>query len=406
MLPLILLALHTALAAPREPDAFAIRNVRVFDGDRVLPAATVLVRGGRIAQVSTAPVRLAGVSEIDGSGHTLLPGLIDAHIHTAGDRQALVDAARYGVTTVVEMLAAPTHLRALRQGIAGAPGLEADLFSAGGAATVPGGHGQFSDIYPALARPEEAENFVAARIAEGSQFIKIIVERGFPDRPLPTLDWPTVRAVIAAAHRHDVLAVAHATRTEDVRETVEAGIDGLAHVWMGGVDDALLKRLLERRVFVVTTLAFSEAMIDAAGSDAILKDPFLSPGLSDRARQRLVPTRAGRIGVPREHFLETVRRLHAAGVRMVAGTDAANPGTAHGASLHRELELLLRAGLTPVEALRAATSAPVAALKLPNRGRIVPDAPADLVLVNGDPTQDIVASRRIAGVWKDGTRVR
>jgi len=405
MLPLILVALHTPVAAQKEPDVFAIRNVRVFDGDRVLPTATVLVRGGRIAQVSTAPLRLAGVSEIDGSGHTLLPGLIDAHVHTLGDRQALIDAARYGVTTVVEMLAAPANVRVLRQRIAAAPGFEADFFSAGGAATAPGGHAQFSDAYPALARPEDAENFVAARIAEGSQFIKIIVERGFPDRPLPTLNWPTVHAVIAAAHQHDVLAVAHATRTEDVRETVESGIDGLAHIWMGGVDDALLRRLLERRVFVVSTLVFAEAMIDAAGSDAILNDPVLSPGLSDHARQRLVPTRAGRMGMPIEHFLETVRRLHAAGVRVVAGTDAENPGTAHGVSLHRELELLVRAGLTPVEALRAATSAPVAALKLPDRGRIMPNAPADLVLVNGDPTQDIVASRRIAGVWKDGRRV-
>lgn len=95
--------------------------------------------------------------------------------------------------------------------------------------------------------------------------------------------------------------------------------------------------------------------------------------------------------MPKEHFFETIRRLHAAGVRMVAGTDAANPGTAHGASLHPELELLVRAGLTPVEALRAATSAPVAALKLPDRGRIAPNAPADLVLVNGDPTQDIAS---------------
>jgi imidazolonepropionase-like amidohydrolase len=405
ILPLILVALHTPLVAQTDPDAFAIRNVRVFDGDRVLPTATVVVRRGRIAQISIPPARLSGVTEIDGSGHTLLPGLIDAHVHTAGDREALIDAARYGVTTVVEMLAAPANLRTLRQRIVAAPGIEADLFSAGGAATVPGGHGQFSDAYPALARPEDAESFVTARIGEGSDFIKIIVERGFPDRPLPTLDGPTVQAVIAAAHRHDVLAVAHATRAEDVRQAVEAGIDGLAHVRMGGVDDALLGRILERRVFVVSTLAFAEAMIDAAGIDAILKDPALSARLSDRARQRLVPTRAGRIGMPREHFFETVRRLHAAGVRMVAGTDAANPGTAHGASLHRELELLVRAGLTPVEALRAATSAPVAALKLPDRGRIVPDAPADLVLVSGDPTQDIVASRRIAAVWKGGRRV-
>lgn len=153
MSALILLALHTPLTAQKAPDAFAIRNVRVFDGDRVLPAATVMVRGGRIAQVSTVPVRVAGIPEIDGSGHTLLPGLIDAHVHTAGDRQALIDAARYGVTTVVEILAAPANMRALRQRITAAPGLEAHLFCAGGAATAPGGHAQFSGRLPCPRAP-------------------------------------------------------------------------------------------------------------------------------------------------------------------------------------------------------------------------------------------------------------
>ncbi len=98
------------VVAQTDPDAFAVRNVRVFDGDRVLPTATVVVRGGRIAQVSIAPVRRSGVTAIDGSGHTLLPGLIDAHVHTSGDREALIDAA---------------------------PGIEADLFSVPGAVQIP-----------------------------------------------------------------------------------------------------------------------------------------------------------------------------------------------------------------------------------------------------------------------------
>jgi imidazolonepropionase-like amidohydrolase len=100
--------------------------------------------------------------------------------------------------------------------------------------------------------------------------------------------------------------------------------------------------------------------------------------------------------------LGSVARLHAAGVPILAGTDAPNPGTAHGPSLHGELELLVRAGLTPVEALRAATSTPARVFRLGDRGRIAPGMRADLVLVDGDPTSDVTATRRITRIWKNG----
>ena len=101
----------------------------------------------------------------------------------------------------------------------------------------------------------------------------------------------------------------------------------------------------------------------------------------------------------------TVRQLRAAHVPILAGTDAGNPGTAHGAALHRELELLVNAGLTPIEALAAATSVPAKIFRLGDRGRIAPGLRADLVLVNGDPTSDILATRDIAGIWKQGVAV-
>jgi hypothetical protein len=87
---------------------------------------------------------------------------------------------------------------------------------------------------------------------------------------------------------------------------------------------------------------------------------------------------------------------------MMAGTDAINPGTAHGASIHRELELLVAAGLSPTESLAAATSVPASIFRLSDRGRITPGLRADLVLVDSDPTSDIKATRKIVGVWKQG----
>jgi hypothetical protein len=102
---------------------------------------------------------------------------------------------------------------------------------------------------------------------------------------------------------------------------------------------------------------------------------------------------------------EAVRQLKAARIPILAGTDAPNPGTLHGASIHRELELLVKAGLTPVEALAAATSAPAAQFRLSDRGRIEPGMRADLLLVKGDPTADIKATRNTARVWKGGVAV-
>jgi hypothetical protein len=99
---------------------------------------------------------------------------------------------------------------------------------------------------------------------------------------------------------------------------------------------------------------------------------------------------------------EAVRQLKAAGVPLLAGSDAPNPGTAHGVSLHRELELLVKAGLTPLEALTAATSTPARIFGLADRGRISQGLRADLVLVSGDPTKDVLATRDIVGIWKAG----
>jgi hypothetical protein len=100
-----------------------------------------------------------------------------------------------------------------------------------------------------------------------------------------------------------------------------------------------------------------------------------------------------------------VRALHAAGISVLAGTDAGNPGTAHGASLHGELALLVRAGLSPEQALRAATAAPAEAFGLGDRGRIAVGQRADLVLVDGDPLADISATRNIVRIWKNGVAV-
>jgi hypothetical protein len=102
---------------------------------------------------------------------------------------------------------------------------------------------------------------------------------------------------------------------------------------------------------------------------------------------------------------EAIRQLKTAGVPILAGTDAPNEGIVHGASLHREIELLVRAGLTPTQALVAATSAPAKAFHLADRGEIAVGKRADLLLVRGDPTAQIAATRNIIAVWKAGVEI-
>jgi imidazolonepropionase-like amidohydrolase len=109
-------------------------------------------------------------------------------------------------------------------------------------------------------------------------------------------------------------------------------------------------------------------------------------------------------GLSLAHAQAAVVALHRAGVAVLAGTDAPAPGVAHGASIHRELELLVLSGLTPSEALAAATAAPARAFGFHDRGRIAPGLRADLLLVEGDPTADVRATRRIVGVWTLGRR--
>jgi hypothetical protein len=160
-------------------------------------------------------------------------------------------------------------------------------------------------------------------------------------------------------------------------------------------------------MFVIPTLSVIESVTGVAGSADLARTSPLATFLTPDERRALntsFPQRAG-TKVELRHATEAVRHLHAAGVPILAGSDAPNPGTAHGATIHRELELLTRAGLTPVAALTAATSTPAAAFGLDDRGRIAVGRRADLVLVDGDPTANVTMTRRIVAIWKGGVRL-
>ena len=396
-------------AASIPPRTFVVRHVRVFDGTRVLPVDDVFVRDGMIVAVGPTIDVSDQVPTVDGAGRTLLPGLIDAHTHSFGNARR--DAIRFGVTTELDMFGDWRQIAAAkRDREQHGPVAVADLWSAGTLATVPHGHGtEYGFPIPTLTRPEEAASFVRDRIAEGSDYLKIILEDGSAyGHPLPTLDAPTVDALVAAAHANGKLTMAHVATEAEAVEAADAHVDGLAHVFIDRVaSDGDVTRIRTSGTFVVATLSvaataggadFGQSLVD----DARLK-PWLAAGQVDSLRAHFPPDwqRASLF----TNAIENVRRLHAAGVPILAGTDAGNPGTAHGASLHGELQLLVRAGLTPIEALTAATSLPAKTFALGDRGRIAPGMRADLLLVDGDPTTDVEATRAIVAVWKNGALV-
>ncbi len=390
------------------PDnSFSINAVRVFDGQQVLENQTVLVRDGLIAAVGQALEIPADLQSIDGAGKTLLPGLIDSHVHLFGT--ARQDALRFGVTTAIDLFSDQSKLsdyRASREQL-GQQNV-ADIYSAGSLITAPGGHGtQFGIPIPTLSNAADADAFVAARQAEGSDFIKVVYENGSEyDGSIATLDRATLQAVLAAARQRGLLSIVHVSTLEFAKHALQAGADGLAHVFSDlTADQELLDLARQHNAFVIATLAVQASVAGQSQIDRWLALPAVDQQLSQVQRNSLSSAFPNAYPDVIDTALRSVASLHAAGVRILAGSDAPNPGTAHGIGLHQELWWLTRAGLSPQQALRAATADVADVFGLSDRGRIAAGLRADMVLVEGNPLNDIDATVNIAGVWKNGYRI-
>jgi imidazolonepropionase-like amidohydrolase len=404
-----------------------ISNVRVFDGERTHLDQTVRIEGTAIASVRPAASddasRDPGDEVIDGTGRTLLPGLIDAHTHSSPE--ALRLALRFGVTTELEMGGVLTASR--RTEIESDDAL-ADVRSSGFGLTPPGGHpfeiipegafpgeGEpgFGDIVmPLSTTPEQAVSFIPELIASGSDYIKFLIEDGSAANApgLPMLEQATLDAGVAEARRLGMLTLAHTLTVGATRMALAAGIDGLAHLF---VDEAptpeIIDLIASAGVFVVPCVVLNSSIIGITGAE-FAADTRVSSRLDP---QWLLTLRSSFAHYPAgsvDDVLATVRALHEAGVPILVGTDASAPdpslgGLAHGASVHHELQMLVRAGLSPAEALAAATSVPARHFTLTDRGRIAAGLRADLLLVDGDPTSMISDTLNIAAIWRRGSRV-
>ena len=413
LLSLLLCGLATA-------QSFVIQNAMVVDGTGAPAArATVVVTNGRITSVGNTAIP-PGIAVVDGTGYTLIPGLFDLHTHLStanapgmqGDwSKNLAAYLLCGVTTVADL------------GSYGeAFGPRRDLLATGQVVgphiqmayrlTTPGGHGAEAgrpDIFSLeIQTPREARNAIEQTLPYQPDLIKIFTDGWRYGRApsMTSMDLATLEAAVAEAHRHKFPVITHTVTLEHAKDAARAKVDVLGHAIQDvPVDDELIQLFRESGIVYVPTMAIYEPR----GKD--LLTPLLQRVLEPAALARLKltpPTGAPRTTPRWEILRSNVTRLHAAGIPIASGTDAGGSvgTTYHGWATLRELELLTAAGLTPLEAITAATGVSARALRVDqDRGTIAPGKLADLVLVKGSPFERIGDMQNIERVWMAGKDV-
>ena len=380
---------------PVAVNTFALTGASLIDGTgaALLADATIVIRDGSITAVGPrAQVEVpADAREFDATGLTILPGLWDMHAHASQIEWGHAYLAA-GVTTARDLGGEMRFLTAFRDAIAEGRGLGPMLVLAG------------------IVDGRDSLTFgpvTATTPAEGRRVVEAYQAAGFLQMKLYTRLQPeVVRAIVDRAHELGMTVTGHIPRSMSLEEALAAGMDGVAHLPIGNASPEARQRaiaVLVRYGTVVdptmvwgellgrsaeTAIASFEPGIDTVAAPLMLNYQTASSNrdeasAADRLRDRLA----------------LVKAVHDAGVPIVAGTDGAVPGY----SVLRELELYVAAGLTPMEAIQAATSVPARVMGMDDWvGTVLPGKRADLLIVEGDPLQDISNLRRSRWVVAGG----
>ena len=404
------LPLTDLLHRPAPAARLAFVGATVIDGTGAAPVpdATVLVSARRVERVIGAQetTRLgAEYEQVDVRGHYLMPGLIDCHVHLTGEVtndpskryleafppvraiRAVVHAQRVlaaGFTTVRHLgHGRPAHAEAAKRAIANGVAVGPRILTSGWAISQTGGHGDLRswpyDLVAEL-RPRSAfadgvrgcRELVRENVAGGAMWIKIYGSEGLiytPDRlsEIPNFSERELAAIVDEAHRLGVKVAAHTTGTEATRRVVRAGVDTVEHGPHERAED-IVELMVDRQTALVPTLSIYE-WTAREGHRA-----GYAPWVLERSARRLEGRRA------------FVQDAHTAGVTIGLGTDSGGPP--RGGANAAEITALIAAGLEPMDALVAGTSASARALGMPEIGSVTPGGHADLLILRSDPLRD------------------
>jgi imidazolonepropionase-like amidohydrolase len=373
-----------------------IKNVKIFDGMKLVNNGSIAIENGKIAD------KTEGDTVIDGSGCTVLPGLIDSHLHLYGVEN-LRETARYGVTSVLDMgVRDPALIEGLRTrgGVSG-------VLSSCSPAFAPNSKLAKKMKFPAasvVGNPADGARFVNEQLGAGADYIKVIIEDAgknggvaFPPEIL--------KALVDEAHRNGKRAVAHAVSPQSFELAVNSGVDVLTHIpFMAALPQKTIDSLAENGCISVPTLVAMKIIVDNI------------EGMKSRLPFRLMSKFSQKMqSMPIFRYAyaeDSVAGIRRAGITVLAGSDSntgdrTTPFSAqYGSSLHEELRLMVKSGFTPVQALQNATSIPADYWKLGGRGRITAGCRADLLLVEGNPTENIEDTKNIRNVWIAGAPVK
>ncbi|MFN2446119.1 MAG: DUF5996 family protein [Vicinamibacterales bacterium] len=407
---------------------FEASRLIVGDGTTIADAALV-VSDGKIVQVGPratvkAPAAAARMSLPD---RTVMPMLVDLHGHTGFMKDGVFAAEHYSAENIAD------HLRQLeyfgvgaflslgtdmgpdawavreRQRATGAPG-GARLLVAGRGFVAPGGGPTVSPLEHVpfeVDRPEMARLLVRELAAQKADMVKVWVDDRNGTRPKLPPD--IYRVIIDEAHRHKLRVMAHVYYLADAKELVRSGIDGFAHMVRDlPVDDEFVALARERNVFFATSMA-----VQAKPISEWIDDPAFTRTMTAAALARL---KAGDTGLPsaggndrtqqfRALMKLSIPKLKAAGLRLALGGDTGIPTRFVGYNEHLELQAMVAAGLTPLEAITAGTSVPASILGLDDIGALAAGKSADFVVLDGNPLERIEDTLRIADVYRRGRAI-
>ncbi len=410
-----------------------LRDVRLIDGTGGPPQehVSLLLQNGRIEKIGETMVVPKGVPVKELSGKTVMPGLISAHSHlglivddaessaTGYTREnvtaQLKQFERYGVTTIMSLGVNRDLVYELRKEQEKGRLGGATIFTAGRGIGVPGGAPGLPAAPDQIYRPatvDEARKDVDELAGRRADIVKIWV-----DKTAPKMTPDIYKAVIDEAHEKHVRVAAHEYALEDAKQLVADGVDVLAHsVRDQVVDDAFVQAMKEHKVWYVPTFTVDESFFVYAGQPEFMKSTFFQQAAGPKLLAKFdAPGYAEKVNQDsqteqhRKDFAigqQNLKRLFDAGVNVGFGTDSgALPGRIPGFSEHRELELMVEAGLTPMQAITAATGENAKLLRVTDRGTIAVGKRADLVVVDADPLADIRNTRTILAVYHDGRNI-